>query len=105
MCIRDRPWRGLTINERSLAGTHGQIGAALTLSAVRPREHSFHSQADSAGSIPVTRSTREYCCSRTVFEALSPPPNSCFGPRPGHFGPHLSTPRHSPPASEDAQLV
>jgi hypothetical protein len=20
----------------------------------------------------------------------------CFGPRPGHFGPHLSTPRHSP---------
>ena len=45
------PWRGLTINERSLAGTHGQIGAALTLSAVRPRGHSFHSQADNAVTI------------------------------------------------------
>jgi hypothetical protein len=40
-------WRGLTISERSLAGTHGQIGAALTLSAVRSGGHSFHSQADS----------------------------------------------------------
>jgi hypothetical protein len=23
-------------------------------------------------------------------------PRQCFGPRPGHFGPHLSTPWHSP---------
>jgi hypothetical protein len=31
----------------------------LTLSAVRARRHSFHSQADSAASIPATRSKRE----------------------------------------------
>ena len=41
------PWRGLTISERSLAGTHGHIGALLTLFAVRSCGDSFHSQADS----------------------------------------------------------
>ena len=59
-----------------------------------------NSQADSAGSIPVTRSMLEYRCSRIVFENSRSLPNPCFGPRPGHFGPHLSTPRHSPSASE-----
>jgi hypothetical protein len=37
------------MSERSLAGTHGQTGVALTLSTVRSRRrHSYHSQADSA---------------------------------------------------------
>jgi len=54
------------------------------------------SQADSAGSIPVTRSTREKRCSRTELEALRPLPMRVSGPRAGHFGPHLSTPLHSP---------
>ena len=45
-------WRGLTISERSLAGTHGHIGALLTLFSVRSGVHSFHSQAECAGSIP-----------------------------------------------------
>ena len=46
----------------SMTDSHGQIGMLLTLSAVRSRRHSYHSQADSAGSIPVTRSTREKRC-------------------------------------------
>ena len=43
--------RGLTISERSLVGAHGQIGAALTRSAVRSGGPSFHSQADSRARI------------------------------------------------------
>jgi hypothetical protein len=52
------------MSERSLTDSHGQLGILLTLSAVRSRRHSYHSQADSAGSLPVTRSTREKCCNR-----------------------------------------
>jgi hypothetical protein len=59
------PGVGLTINERSLAGTHGHIRAALTLSAVRSRRHSYHSQADSPFSITVTRSTHENAAAQT----------------------------------------
>jgi hypothetical protein len=91
-----RSRHGLTMSERCLAVNHGQPGVLLTLSAVRSRRHSYHSQADSAGSIPVTRSMLEYRCNRTVFDKFSSLPNPCFGPRPGHSGPHLSTPRHSP---------
>jgi hypothetical protein len=65
------PWRGLTISERYLADTHGQIGMFLTLSAVRPHGRSYHSQADSAGSIPVTRSTREKRCSTSESDCIS----------------------------------
>jgi hypothetical protein len=53
------------------------------------------SQADSAGSIPVTRSMLEYCCSRTAFGNSRSLPSLSFGPRAGHFGPHSSTPRDS----------
>src|SRR5665647_1231244 len=47
------------MSERSLTDSHGQIGMLLTLSAVRSRRHGYHSQAHSAGSIPVTSSTFE----------------------------------------------
>ena len=117
--------------------------------------HQVGSQADSAGSIPATRSTRDKRCSTSEFDCISqagqrsfasetalvplrvpighlgecpwrlsvpkltvrlrfpsPAPHAkrvaaepCprvsglsdarFGPRPGHFGPHLSTPRDS----------
>jgi len=43
----------------------------LTPSAVRSRRHSYHSQADSAGSIPVTRSTREKRCHVSRGEVAS----------------------------------
>src|ERR1019366_7695421 len=60
--VHGRPSHRRTMSERSLADNHGQIRILLTLPAVRLRGHSYHSQADSAGSIPVTRSTRENCC-------------------------------------------
>jgi len=50
-----------------------------------------NSQAGSAGSIPVTRSKREYCYSRVQFEAFSSCGTRVFSPQPGHFGPHNST--------------
>src|SRR5664280_2532418 len=63
------------------------------------------SQADSAGSIAVTRSTLEYYCSRAVFEnsglcriRVSVLARATLG----HTYPHLGT---HPSASEDAQLV
>jgi hypothetical protein len=61
--IHGRPSRGLTMNERCLTVNHGQTGVLLTMFAVRSRRHSCHSQADSAGSIPVTRFTRKSGCS------------------------------------------
>ena len=79
------------MSERSLAGTHGQSGVALTLSAVRSGGHSLHSQADSAGSIPVTRSTREKRCSTIELEDSSFLLIRVFGPCSGHYGPHIST--------------
>ena len=54
------------------------------------------SQADSAGSIPVTRSTREKRCSTDELDGSSPPPIRASRACAGHCGPHLSTPRHSP---------
>jgi len=66
---------------------------------------SSSSQADSAGSIPVTRSMLEYRCSRTVFEnSRSLPDHVSVLARAtlGHTYPHLGT---HPSASEDAQLV
>jgi hypothetical protein len=51
------------------------------------------SQTDSAGSIPVTRSIREYCGSRTEFEDSCPVRTHVFGLRPGHLG-HTIRPRH-----------
>src|SRR5450759_3543330 len=59
------------MNERSLTDSHGQAGVLLTLSAVRSRRHSYHSQADSAGSIPVTRSKREKRCSTSESDCIS----------------------------------
>jgi hypothetical protein len=63
-------WR--TMSKRSLADSHGQSGILLTLMPVRSRRHSYHSQADSAGSIPVTRSTREKCCKTSKSAANAP---------------------------------
>src|SRR5450759_1602566 len=45
----------------------------LTMSAVLSRRGSYHSQADSAGSIPVTRSRREKPCDRGGSTGSSPP--------------------------------
>jgi hypothetical protein len=59
------------MSERSLAGTHGQSGVALTLSAVRSGGHSLHSQADSAGSILVTRSKCENHCRTIKLDTFS----------------------------------
>ena len=68
----------------------------MSLQDTETRWDKNSSQADSAGSIPVTRSMFEYRYSRIRFENSFPLPNQCFGPRPGHFGPHLSTPQRSP---------
>jgi len=59
------------MSERCLAVNHGQPGVLLTLFAVRSRRHSYHSQADSAGSIPVTRSKREKRCSTSESDCIS----------------------------------
>jgi len=69
--FHERPCHGRTISERSLTDSHGQSGMLLTLSAVRSRRHSYHSQADSAGSIPVTRSTHEKRCRTMQSDAIS----------------------------------
>src|ERR1035437_9338141 len=58
------------MSERCLAVNHGQPGVLLTLFAVRSRMHSYHSQADSAGSIPVTRSTREKRCTTSESDGI-----------------------------------
>jgi hypothetical protein len=68
--VHGRPSRGLTMSERCLAVNHGHSGVLLTLFAVRSRRHSYHSQADSAGSIPVTRFTRKSGCSSCSGEEL-----------------------------------
>jgi len=59
------------MSERSMTDSHGQPGILLTLSSVRSRRHSYHSQADSAGSIPVTRSKREQRCSTSESDWIS----------------------------------
>jgi hypothetical protein len=74
--------------------TDGQprsVRTLLTLSAVRSRRHSYHSQADSAGSIPVTRFTREQRCSTIELGDSSFPLIRVLGPCSGHYGPHIST--------------
>ena len=75
------------------------------LQHTRTRWDKNSSQADSAGSIPVTRSIREKCCSRTELEDSRSLPLCVSGSGTGHCGPHLSTPRDPPSGSEDAQLV
>ena len=52
--VHGLPSRRRTMSERSMTDSHGQPGILLTLSSVRSRRHSYHSQADSTGSIPVT---------------------------------------------------
>jgi len=59
------------MSERCLAVNHGQPGVLLTLFAVRSRRHSYHSQANSAGSIPVTRSKPEKRCSTSESDCIS----------------------------------
>ena len=82
------------MSERCLAVNHGQPGVLLTLFAVRSRRHSYHSQADSAGSIPVTRSIREDSCSRTElvdFDSLGICVSGHARATLGHRYPHLDT--------------
>jgi hypothetical protein len=66
---------------------------------------SHSSQADSAGSIPVTRSTHERCCSRTELEDSSSL-RICVSVQAqatlGHTYPQFRT---HPSASQDAQLI
>ena len=59
------------MNERSLADSHGQVEVLLTLSSVPSRRPSYHSQADSAGSIPVTRPAHEKRCNRSESGVIS----------------------------------
>ena len=51
--VHGLPSRRRTMSERSMTDSHGQPGILLTLSSVRSRRHSYHSQADSPDSIPV----------------------------------------------------
>ena len=69
--VHGLPSRRRTMSERSMTDSHGQPGILLTLSSVRSRRHSYHSQADSAGSIPVTRSKREQRCSTSESDWIS----------------------------------
>jgi len=103
-----RSWltsRRRTISERSLTDNQGQIGMLLTLSAVRSRRHSYHSQADTAGSIPVTPLHTRKTLQQNRAGRSSSLPMRVPGPCAGHFGPHLSTPRDSPSRFRGAQLV
>jgi hypothetical protein len=68
------------ISERSLTNSHGQKGMLLTLSAVRSGRHSYHSQAESAGSTPVTRCTREYRDNSVGFMNATVPLPVSLGP-------------------------
>src|ERR1035437_7647347 len=69
--VHGLPSRRRTMSERSMTDSHGQPGILLTLSSVRSRRHSYHSQADSAGSIPVTRSKHEQRCSTSESDWIS----------------------------------
>ena len=103
--VHGLPSRRRTMSERSMTDSHGQPGILLTLSSVRSRRHSYHSQADSAGSIPVTRSVREKRGSRTELVDSRPCQSmlsvlawATLGHTYPHLGTHLS-------GSEDAQLL
>jgi hypothetical protein len=68
--------RALCVPKRP--ATHGQSRphAASAHRMIIPRNtgnwpYQVDSQADSAGSIPVTRSTREKCCSTSEFDCIS----------------------------------
>src|ERR1019366_147458 len=63
------------------------------------------SQADSAGSIPVTRSIREQRCNTSESVDSRPLPIPAFGPCAGHIGPQISTPQHSSSVQKDAPPV
>jgi len=54
------------MSERSLTDSHGQVGVLLTVSFVRSCRHSYHSQADNAGSIPVTRHTQKDVATQAI---------------------------------------
>jgi len=87
------------MSERCLAVNHGQPGVLLTLFAVRSRRHSYHSQADSAGSIPVTRSTREKRCRTSKSDARPSPRDDvrCHLNCPSNQLPTVRAGRSSPP--------
>src|ERR1035437_8789967 len=86
-------------NPRNLTASHSltrcpRVPRSFGLDTV-DSPYQVDSQADSAGSIPVTRSTREYCYSRTEFEAsqflrthVSVHSRATLG--------HTLPPRHSP---------
>src|ERR1035437_5200332 len=69
--VHGLPSRRRRMSERSMTDNHDQTGTLLTLSSVRSRRHSYHSQADSAGSIPVIRSKREQRCSTSESDWIS----------------------------------
>jgi len=56
---------------RPLGATNGLLRPPILLQHRRRRRHKNSSQADSAGSIPVTRSTREKCCNTSESGAIS----------------------------------
>src|SRR5664280_504902 len=65
--------RAINVPLRQASKGHSRplVAAKLAENQAQTPMSSNSSQADSAGSIPVTRSTREYCCSRTECEASS----------------------------------
>ena len=91
-------WRAIT------AGILGTLQAACDRETrTEPSTYPYSSrssQANSAGSIPATRSTREKRCSTIELEDSSFLLIRVFGPYSGHYGPRISTPRRSPSTSE-----
>ena len=100
----DRPdvggTRALRVQQSRVKTGHSPPGQ------IRPRERRSRavsdSQADSAGSIPVTRSIREKRCSRSALEDFMFSADPCFDPCSGHRYPHLDTTLEF---QKDAQLV
>jgi len=98
-----KPWQAVRLSgfveNRATHGPHDLAGrghqrlaeAADTVAGHGISGDKKSSQADSAGSIPVARSTREKRCSISEIEDSSSPLIRVFGQGLDHCGPHIST--------------
>ena len=67
---------------------------SLLVTSVRSRRQSYHSQADSAGSIPPPSPQAKKCCCRLGNVASNSLLTRVFGPRQGHLGLHSHLDTH-----------
>jgi hypothetical protein len=86
------------------ADTPGRSGPREAQRTKQTPIRSSSSQADSAGSIPVTRSIHEKRGNRITFDDWGSRRIRVFGPRTGHLGPHSHLGTHPSVSERDAQL-